>query len=105
MAPRLPLVGARRQLLAAYDIASYFYKERGPEQVFLSGLRSKQGVQQSVRRRSSSPMNGVLAAIRPRCDAAGSNSVACFGGGFQQQATSGEPPGSSLPAPDRERTW
>ncbi|PKK51102.1 hypothetical protein CI102_5926 [Trichoderma harzianum] len=97
MAPRLPLVGARRQLLAAYDIASYFTRT-GPEQVFLSGLRSKQGVQQSVRRRSSSPMNGVLAAIRPRCDAAGSNSVACFGG-VQQQATSGEPPGPSLPAP------
>lgn len=35
MAPRLPLVGARRQLLAAYDIASYFYKERGLSKYFL----------------------------------------------------------------------
>lgn len=71
----------------------------GPEQVFLSGLRSKQGVQQSVRRRSSSPMNGVLAAIRPRCDAAGSNSVACFGGGSNSKQPQGSPldPACQLP--------
>lgn len=52
-------------------------------------------MQQSVRRRSSSPMNGFWAAIRPRCDAAGSNSVACFGGSSSKQ-----PQGSPLdPAP------
>ncbi|KAK4080138.1 hypothetical protein Trihar35433_1243 [Trichoderma harzianum] len=44
-------------------------------------------------------MNGVLAAIRPRCDAAGSNSVACFGGGSNSKQPQGSPldPACQLP--------
>lgn len=99
MAPRLP---PSRRPPAAFSSLRHrliLLQGTGPEQVFLSGLRSEQGVQQSVRRRSSSPMNGVLAAIRPRCDAAGSNSVACFGGGSNSKQPQGSPldPACQLP--------